>query len=120
MAKSHFYLDRVKSYLDGVLSSEDYLNSFQKVAENIYQVYNYKPRINLQDVDSYLRGLPLSVAYMTYETEKLAREWVKAKNVSFLLRGTRTLDDLYWWALAECIWTYGAMCSENPQFKGGR
>lgn len=118
--KGYFYLDRVKSYLDKVLTDEEYLTSFQKVAEDICRVYSYKPRVNLQDVDSYLRGLPLGVACMTYETEKLAKEWVKAENVSFLLRGSRTMDDLYWWALSGCIWTFGAVRCENPQFKGGR
>lgn len=116
MAKTRFYLDRVKSYLDGVLSSEEYLNTFQKVADDIYRVYGYKPRINLQDVDSYLRGLPLSVAYITYETEKYAREWTK--DISSLTSGARSEDDCYWWALAECIWTYGAVRAENPKYRG--
>jgi hypothetical protein len=117
MPKTRFYLDRVKSYLDKVLSSEEYLNTFQKVADDIYRVYNYKPRINLQDVDSYLRGLPLSVAYITYETEKLALEFCKSLR-KLTNDGRRSADDVYWWALAECIWTYGAMRSENPSYRG--
>lgn len=116
MAKSHFYLDRVKSFMDGILSDEEYLNTYQKVADDIYRVYNYKSRINLRDVTDWLRGLPLGTPYITVETVKYAREWTK--DIASLTSGTRSEDDCYWWALSECIWTFGAMRSENPKYRG--
>lgn len=116
MAKSHFYLDRVKSFMDDILSDEEYLNTYQKVADDIYRVYNYKPRINLQDVADWLRGLPLGTPYITVETVKYAREWTK--DISSLTSGSRSEDDCYWWALSECVWTFGAMRAENPKYRG--
>ena len=112
--KGYFYLDRVKSYLDGVLSEEEHLNTYEKVAADIYRVYSHKVRICLQDVDAYLRGLPLGVAYTYDKTEPYAEEWTK--NISSLTSGRRSKDDVYWWALSECIWTFGAIRSENPKY----
>lgn len=111
----HFYLDRVKAYLDKVLADEEYLKTYKDVAQDVYRVYNYKATISVVDVEQYLRGLPLGVDYMIYKTAPLARQF--AKDINSLTKGTRDEDDVYWWALATGIWIYGGMDKNNPQYK---
>lgn len=110
----NFKLDTVKSYLDKVLADEEYLKTYKDVADDVYRVYNYKPEISIKDVEQYLRGLPLGVAYYTNETEALAR--IFAKNIRALTAGSRSEDDVYWWAIATGIWIYGGMDKTNPQY----
>ena len=114
----HFYLDKVKAYLDGVLADEEYLKTYKDVADDVYRVYNYKATVSVKDVEEYLKGLPLGVDYMIYKTAPLAREF--AKDISSLTQSSRDEDGVYWWALATAIWVYGGMEKENPQFRGRR
>ena len=116
--KSYFDLSAVKAYLDGVFSEEEYIKDFSSAASDVYRVYNYKQTVSVKDVEQYLRGLPLGVAFYTSATEKLALSFCPSNRVrKHLIAQGRSLDDIYWWALADAIWTYGAMTKENPQFK---
>lgn len=112
----HFDLDKVKVYLDGVLSDEEYLKTYKDCADDIYRVFNYKKEVSVKDVENWLRGLPIGIAYRTVETEKLAADF--CLHLEHIARGTRSVDDCYWWALATGIWVYGGMTKENPQFRG--
>ena len=115
MAK-HFDLDKVKVYLDGVLSDEEYIKTYKDCADDVYRVFNYKKEVSLKDVEQWLRGLPIGTAYITVETEKLAADF--CYHLSHIARGTRSADDCYWWALATGIWVYGGMTKENPKYRG--
>lgn len=112
----HFDLDKVKVYLDGVLSGEEYIKTYKDCADDVYRVFNYKKEITLREVEDWLRGLAIGVSYMTFQTEKLAADF--CLDLEGLTRGTRSRDDCYWWALATGIWVYGGMTKENPQFRG--
>ena len=112
----NFYLDRVKVYLDGVLSDEEHIRSYSDCASDIYRVNSHKERIGVKDVESWLRGLPIGISYDYSKTIPLAHDF--CKDISSLTRTTRSEDDCYWWALATCIWVYGGMKAENPQFRG--
>lgn len=118
MNKNYFYLDRVKEYLDSVLADEEYIKTYKACADDVYRVYSHLERIGIKDVESWLRGLAIGVAFDYSKTEPLACEF--CKNISYLTRTTRSRDDCYWWALATGIWIYGGMSPVNPQFKGGR
>lgn len=120
MAKNRAYFDTgaVKGYLEGVLADEEYIKTFDDCAKEVYRVYNYKEKVYMTDVEDWLRGLALGVDYMTYRTVELAKQFVLPSALAPLINGGRTLDDLYWYALADCIWTFGCMTTKNPQFRG--
>lgn len=116
MSDSHFNMNEIKVYLDEVLADEEYLKTYKDVADDIYRVFNNLERLSVRDVESYLRGLGIGVAFDTTVTEKLAKKF--ARDISSLTCGNRSTDDVYWWALATGIWTYGSMVPENPQYRG--
>ena len=116
MAK-HFDLDKVKVYLDGVLSGEEYIKTYKDCADDVYRVFSYKKEVSLKDVEQWLRGLPIGTAYITVETEKLAFGFCKSLR-KLTNDGRRSADDCYWWALATGIWVYGGMTKENPKYRG--
>lgn len=113
-----FDLGKVKAYLDGVFSDEEYIRSFADAASDVYRVYNHKERVTVRDVEDWLRGLAVGVDYYTVKTEELAKDF--ALDWRLMTRYGKSLDEIYWWALAEAIWVFGAMETLNPQFKKRR
>lgn len=113
----NFNLDRVKVYLDGVLAGEETLNTYGKVAKHCYETLSHKPFISVKDVENYLRGLAIGVDYDIEKTVPLAREF--AKDIKYLTMGSRSEDDVYWWAVATGIWVFGAIDKCNPMYRGG-
>ena len=113
----NFNLDSVKVYLDGVLAGEEYLNTYKKVVQHCYETLSHKPYISVKDVENYLRGLPIGIDYQYEKTIPLAREF--AKDIKTLTSGTRSADDVYWWAIATGIWVFGAIYKCNPMYRGG-
>lgn len=112
---TYFNMDKVKLYLDRVLSQEEYYKTFSRCADDIYRVNSHKPRLGIKDVEIWLRGLKIGVDYIRSDTEKRAKEF--AKDIAGLTKGPRSVDDVYWWALATGVWVYGGMDSTNPLYK---
>lgn len=110
-----FDLGKVKAYLDGVFEDEEYIKNFADAASDVYRVYNYQERVTVRDVESWLRGLAIGVDYYTVKTEELAKDF--ALNWRLMTRYGKSLDEIYWWALAEAIWVFGAMEAVNPQYR---
>lgn len=113
----NFNLDSVKVYLDGVLAGEEHLNTYNLCALEVYRVNNFKPVITVKDVEIWLRGLPIGVDYLPEKTVPLARDF--AKDIKSLTMGTRSEDDVFWWAVATGIWIFGAIDKCNPEYRGG-
>lgn len=112
---TYFYMDKVKLYLDRVLSEEEYYKTFSACADDIYRVNSQKPRLGIKDVETWLRGLKIGVDYIRSDTEKRAKDF--AKDLASLTKGERSVDDVYWWALATGVWVYGGMDSVNPYYE---
>ena len=112
---TYFHMDKVKVYLDRVLSSEEYYKTYASCADDIYRVNSQYAKVGIKDVEVWLRGLKIGVDYVRSDTEKLAQEF--AKDIAGLTKGPRSVDDVYWWALATGVWVYGGMEATNPYYK---
>ena len=115
MGHKHFHLDKIKIYLDGVFSKEEYLNSYSKCAEDVYKVFSSVEWITLRNVESWLKGGKICLETNPDKIKSYARDF--AVNISFLTQGKdRTEKDVYFWALASAIWVYGGMGNMNPYY----
>lgn len=116
MGHKHFHLDKIKIYLDKVLSEEKYLNSYSKCADDVYKVLSEVEWITLRNVESWLRGNKMCLETNPDKIKSYAKDF--AVSISSLTQGkNRTEKDVYYWALASAIWIYGGMGNINPYYK---
>lgn len=117
----------VRKYLEDVLKDEEYTNSFEECADEVYRVYDHKRLVNVTDVAEWLRGLPIGVDYWTESTERLAACFLRSeKPDGYIARNARAyldkepgdMDGAYWRMLALCIWDAADMTSKNPRWRG--
>lgn len=117
----------VKKYLEDVLKEEEYTNSFEECADEVYRVYDHKRLVNVTDVAEWLRGLPIGVDFYTERTERLAACFLRSeKPDGYISRNARAylekapgdMDGAYWRMLALCIWDTAGMESRNPRWRG--
>ena len=117
----------VKKYLEGVLKEEEYTNSFEECANEVYRVYNHKRLVSVSDVAEWLRGLPIGVDFYTERTEQLAAGFLRSEDRrSHIVLDTMRhinnepgdMDGAYWFMLAHCIWDQARMTAQNPQWRG--
>lgn len=114
----NFNLDSVKIYIDGILVHQDTLSSYRKVAEDIYKTLAFKPYITVKDIEIYLRNSEM-FAGVDSETAAFLASNNFAKDIKSLTMGTRSEEDVFWWAVATGIWVFGAIDKCNPMYRGG-
>ena len=108
--KIHKYL---KEYLDGVLAEEERITDYKEAYKEAYrvEVYNGKRNLTVNDIEEWLRGLPLGTQYMTYYIVCMLLKAVTGKDDYDQLKeyaeDDYDLDCFYWHTLAEIIYTEG-------------
>ena len=119
MQNKHFHLDKVKRYLDGVLSKERHLNSYSACARDVYEVFSCLEWITVRDVESWLKGEKIHLEKNPHNITAIAKDF--AVDISSLTSGKeRTEKDVYYWALATAVWIYGGMGNINPMYRGNK
>lgn len=114
----NFDLDKVKVYLDSVLAEEPYINSYSDCAYDIYKTFQSMSRVRIKDVEIWLRNLNIVVERNLDKISNLAKDF--AYDISSLTSKTRSVEDVYFWALATAIWVYGGMEANNPLYRPRR
>jgi len=105
-----------REYCEDVLRNEEYLNTFQKVWKDCCRVsapYG-KRRLNavsVEQVENYLRGLPISVDFYCCDTKEHVLEWLGLTESEV----TGDTDALYWRAIAS-VFHDGALCRWGKAF----
>lgn len=101
----------LKNYLLNVLKEEEHLNTLKKCYKDAERVkcYGNHTTLTVKDVDDWLRGLPLSTAYMTYNICKMLFSFVGLDydvDADRFREDSYDLDCYYWHILA--IWIYSS------------
>lgn len=105
--------DFLKSYLQEVFSEEEYITDFRKAyaeAERV-EVYGNRGHLTPALVDGWLRGLPLNVAYITYDIVCMLLEAVTGLKDYRQLEGFTEddfeIDSFYWSEMGRIIYYEG-------------
>ena len=107
---------KLAEYITDVINEEEYLNTFEKVREDVRRVecYGNRKYLTIELIEEYLRGLPLSTSYMTYNICFMLCSFLglpEEKTIQSLGKEYKEdmvdLDNFYWKTLAKCIYEGG-------------
>lgn len=102
----------LEAYLTEVIENEEHLNTFKKVYEDAKRVKLYSPHqiFTIGMIADYLRGLPLSTEYVTYNICKMLLSFIGKNESDFdkleedFIESSCDLDCYYWETLAVIIY----------------
>lgn len=103
---------KLMEYITEVINEEEYLNTFEKVREDARRVecYGNRTYLTVELVEEYLRRLPLSTAYITYNIVYMLCNFLglpEEKTIQDIGKVYKEdmvdLDTFYWKTLAKCI-----------------
>ena len=94
----------LRKYLTEVLKEEDYINTFLKAFEESKVALYQGQQITPKTIEKWLRGLPLSVEYVTYEIKKMLLGFLGLPENQDTKEDDYTIDCYYWQTLGEIIY----------------
>ena len=102
----------LKKYLLEVLQDEEYIDTMEKLKADVIRVecYPASPNLTSKKCSEYLRGLPISTEYITYNIVNMLLSMVNISRVEFdnglYVEDIYDLDDFYWNCLGCIIYRY--------------
>lgn len=102
----------LKKYLNEVLQDEEYTNTMEKLKIDAIRVecYQASPFLSARKCSKYLRGLPISTEYVTYNIVGMLLSMVNINREDFnnglYVEDAFDLDNFYWDCLGYIIYSY--------------
>ena len=102
----------LKKYLNEILQDEEYINTMEKLKADVIRVkcYPVSPRLTNKKCSEYLRGLPISTEYVTYNIVDMLLSMVSLNiedfNNGLYVEDAFDLDNFYWDCLGYIIYSY--------------
>lgn len=102
----------LKKYLNEVLQDEEYINTMEKLKADVIRVkcYPVSPYLTNKKCSEYLRGLPISTEYVTYNIVDMLLSMVNLSiedfNNGLYVEDAFDLDTFYWNCLGYIVYSY--------------
>lgn len=102
----------LKKYLNEVLQDEEYINTMEKLKADAIRVecYPASPNLTSKKCEDYLRGLPISTEYLTYNIVNMLLSMVNINRTDFdnglYVEDIYNLDNFYWDCLGCIVYSY--------------
>ena len=102
----------LKKYLNEVLRDEEYTDTMEKLKADAIRVecYPASPFLSVRKCSKYLRGLPVSIEYLTYNIVNMLLSMVNISRVDFdnglSVEYDYDLDNFYWDCLGCIVYSY--------------
>lgn len=102
----------LKKYLNEVLQDEEHTNTMEKLKADAVRVQCYpaSPYLTSKKCADYLRGLPISTEYVTYNIVDMLLSMVNIRREDFnnglYVEDDFDLDNFYWDCLGYIVYSY--------------